>query len=154
MRFMSGEIHGHSGRRIPLQSRNILVLLELWHGSKFCIKVYPFWRNTKHSQGISLSWIISLWYFALSMLPFTFLWKDWPLLLMALQICTLAGNFTVVWINLAWFFTLCLRQYDNGVDCYDCEIQTNVNALCVHRMDISLCMILPHDITLKELEHA
>ena len=36
---------------------------------------------------------------------------------------------------------------DNGVDCYDCEIQTNVNALCAHRMDISLCMILPHDIT-------
>ena len=34
------------------------------------------------------------------------------------------------------------------------EIQTNVNALCAHRMDISLCMILPHDITLKELEHA
>ena len=32
------------------------------------------------------------------------------------------------------------------------EIQTNVNALCSHRRDISLCMILRHAITLKELE--
>ena len=44
-------------------------------------------------------------------------------------------------------------KHDNGVDCYDCEIQTNVNALCAHRMDISLCIILPHDRTLQELEH-
>ena len=29
-----------------------------------------------------------------------------------------------------------------GVDCNDCEIQTNVNALCSLRRDISLCMIL------------
>ena len=33
------------------------------------------------------------------------------------------------------------------------EIQTNVNALCSLRRDISLCMILRHAIILKELEH-
>ena len=87
-----------------------LVLFELWHGARSCINIYPFCRNITHSHVISLSWIISLWYFALSMLPFTFLWRYWPLLLMTPQICTLAGNFTVVWINLAWYFTFCLRQ--------------------------------------------
>ena len=44
-------------------------------------------------------------------------------------------------------------KHDNGVDCYDCEIQTNVNWLCSHRRDISLFMILRHSISLKELEH-
>ena len=65
-------------------------------------------------------------------------------LLMAPQTCTLAGNFKVVWIHLAWFsHSVCAKQ-DNGVDCYDCVIQTYVNALCSHRRDISLCMILRH----------
>ena len=45
-------------------------------------------------------------------------------------------------------------KHDNGVDCYDCEIQTPVNALCSHRRDISLCTILHHAITLKDLEHS
>ena len=37
------------------------------------------------------------------------------------------------------------------MDCYDREKQTHVNALCFHRWDISLCIILRHPITLKEL---
>ena len=46
------------------------------------------------------------------------------------------------------------ESHDNGVNCYDCEIQTHVKVLCSHRWDIALCMILPHAITLKELEHS
>ena len=45
-------------------------------------------------------------------------------------------------------------KHDNGIDCYDCDIQTNVNALCFHRRGMSLCMILRHAISLKELEHS
>ena len=40
-------------------------------------------------------------------------------------------------------------KHNNGVDCYDCEIQTHVNALWSHRRDMSLCMISCHAITLK-----
>ena len=39
-------------------SRNVLVLLELWHGVRSCIKIYPFCRNTTPSHVISKSWII------------------------------------------------------------------------------------------------
>ena len=45
-------------------------------------------------------------------------------------------------------------KHDNGVDCFDCGIQNNGNALCSHRRDIPLCMILRHSISLKELEHS
>ena len=110
MRFMSGKFPVNSSTGIPLQCRNILVLLELWHGARSCLKIYPFCLNTTHLDAMSISWIISLWYFALSMLPLTFLWRDRPLLLMAPQTWTLAGNFTVVWIHLAWYFAFCLRQ--------------------------------------------
>ena len=41
MGFMSSEFPGHSRMGIPLQSRNILVLLELWHGARSCIKYIP-----------------------------------------------------------------------------------------------------------------
>ena len=72
MEFMSGKFPGHSRMGIPLQSRNILVLLEFWHGARSCIKIYSFCRNTTHSHVISISRIISLWYFVLSMLSFIF----------------------------------------------------------------------------------
>ena len=38
MGFMSGEFPGHSRTGIPLQSMNILVLLDLWHGARSYIK--------------------------------------------------------------------------------------------------------------------
>ena len=44
-------------------------------------------------------------------------------------------------------------KHDYGVDCYYCEIQTRVNALCSHRRDIFLCMISRYDITVQVLEH-
>ena len=72
MGFMSGEFPGHSWLGIFYHSRNVLVLLELWHGMRSCINIYPSCRSKTHSRVISMSWIISLWYFALSMLPFTF----------------------------------------------------------------------------------
>ena len=43
-------------------------------------------------------------------------------------------------------------KHDNDVDCYDCVLQNNVNALCSHRRDISLCMIFRNSISLKQLE--
>ena len=43
-------------------------------------------------------------------------------------------------------------EHDYSVDCYDCEIQTHVNALCSHRRGISLCMISRYDIALKLLD--
>ena len=71
--------------------------------------------------------------------------------LMASQTCTLSGDFTVA-TSYDIAHSVCAKN-DNGVDCYDCEIQFNVNALCSNRRDISLCMILRHSISLKELEH-
>ena len=71
--------------------------------------------------------------------------------LMTTQTCTFSGDFTVATLyDIA--HSVCAK-HDNGVDCYDCEIQTNANALCSHRRDISLCMILRYSISLKELEH-
>ena len=43
-------------------------------------------------------------------------------------------------------------KHVNGVDCYNCEIQTYVNKLCSRRRDISLSMILHHFISLKQPE--
>ena len=51
---------------------------------------------------------------------------------MAPQTCTLAGLNT---LSMIFHIQFCAK-YDNGVDFYDCEIQTNVNALCVQRRDI------------------
>ena len=95
MGFMSRKFSGHSRMGIPLHSLNVLVILELWHGARSCIKLDPFFGNTTNSHNISIAWIISLWYFALSMLPFTFLGRDRHLLLMASQTCFLTGDFTV-----------------------------------------------------------
>ena len=71
MGLMSRKFSGHSRTGIPLHSLNFLVLLELWHGARACIKIYPFFGNITNSHNISIAWIISLWYFALSMLQFT-----------------------------------------------------------------------------------
>ena len=40
----------HSRRGVPLHSRNVLVLLDVWRGARSCIKIYNFFRNTKHSH--------------------------------------------------------------------------------------------------------
>ena len=95
MVFMSRQFPSHSRTGIPLHSWNVLVLLELWHGAVSCIKIYPFCGKTTHSRNISISLMISLWYFALSMLPFIFLWREMHLLLMVSQTCTLTCDFTV-----------------------------------------------------------
>ena len=142
MKFISCESPGHSRMGIPLQSRNVLLLLELWHVARSWIKTYPFCGNTTHSHFISISCSISLWYFALSLLPFIFLRRDMPLLLMATQTCTRTGDFTAQQDS---SYSVCAKHY-NGVNCYDSKIQTHVNVLCSHKRDISLCMILRHAI--------
>ena len=92
--LMSCQFPCHSIMGFPLQSWNVLVLLELWHGGISCIKIYPFCGNTTHSHNILLSWIILLWYSALSM-SIHFSLRDRHLLQMAPQTCTLTGDFTV-----------------------------------------------------------
>ena len=72
MVFVFRQFPSHSRTGIPLHSWNILVLLELLHGLRSCIKMYPICGNTTHSHYISISWIILLWYFVPFMLPFTF----------------------------------------------------------------------------------
>ena len=52
MEFMSVELSGHSKSGIPLHSRNIIVLLQLCHSARSCIKIYPFCRNTTHSMSL------------------------------------------------------------------------------------------------------
>ena len=53
--FMYSGFPGHSRMGIPLLSRNVLVLLELWHGTRSWIKIFPFCGNTAHSHFISIS---------------------------------------------------------------------------------------------------
>ena len=52
MEFISGEFPGHSRMGFPLHRRNVLhvALLELWHGTRPCIKIYPFSGNTHYSH--------------------------------------------------------------------------------------------------------
>ena len=54
MGFMSGKFPGHSRPGISLHSWHVLVLLELWHGARSCIKIYPFCRNTTHSRHFNI----------------------------------------------------------------------------------------------------
>ena len=107
---MSRQFPSHSRMGIPLHSWNVLVLLELLHGTISCIKIYRFWGDTTHSHNISIPQIISLWYFTLLMLPFIFLWREMHLLLIVSQTCTLTGNFAVAWMQIAWYSLFCLRQ--------------------------------------------
>ena len=45
-----GKFPDHSRRGDPLHSRNVQVLLELWHGARSCIKIYLFFGATTHSH--------------------------------------------------------------------------------------------------------
>ena len=50
MRFMSVKFPDNFKMVIPLHSRNVLVVLELWHGARACIKIYALCGNTTHSH--------------------------------------------------------------------------------------------------------
>ena len=50
MEFISSEFPGHSRTGIPLHWRNVLALLELWHGARSCIKIYHFCGNPTYSH--------------------------------------------------------------------------------------------------------
>ena len=50
MVFISGEYPDHSRTGIPLYSMNVLVILELLHGARSCIKIYLFCGTTTHSH--------------------------------------------------------------------------------------------------------
>ena len=54
------------------------------------------WEHNAFACHYNIMNNISIWYFAVSMLPFTLLRRDRPLLLMALQNSTLTDDFTVV----------------------------------------------------------
>ena len=72
MGFMSREFPGNSRTGFPLQSMNILVLLELLHGTISCIKYIPSVGTQSIHMHFNIINNIALVY-ALSMLPFTFL---------------------------------------------------------------------------------
>ena len=48
--FISGEYSGHYITIISLHSRHVLVLLELNHEARSCIKIYPFCGHITHSH--------------------------------------------------------------------------------------------------------
>ena len=50
MEFISGQFPGNFGTGMLLYSRNVLVLVELRHGVRSCIKIYPFCGNTTRSR--------------------------------------------------------------------------------------------------------
>ena len=50
MEFTPGEFLGHSRTGITLHSRNVLVLLEIWHCARSYINLYPSCGNTTHSH--------------------------------------------------------------------------------------------------------
>ena len=50
LEFISSEFPGHSRTGIPLHSRNVLALLELWHGARSCIKICHFCGNPTYSH--------------------------------------------------------------------------------------------------------
>ena len=50
MVFISSEYPDHSRTGIPLYSMNVLVMLELLHGARSCIKIYLFCGTTTHSH--------------------------------------------------------------------------------------------------------
>ena len=45
-----GKFPGHSRRGDLLHSRNVQVLLELWHGARSCIKIYHLFGAATHLQ--------------------------------------------------------------------------------------------------------
>ena len=50
MEFISGEYPGHFRTIISLHSRHVLVVLELYHETRSCIKIYPFCGHITHSH--------------------------------------------------------------------------------------------------------
>ena len=50
MELISGEYPGHFRTIISLHSRHVLVLLELYHEARSCIKIYPFCEHITHSH--------------------------------------------------------------------------------------------------------
>ena len=50
MELISGKNPGYLRTGISLQSRDVLVLLDLWNGTGSCIKTHPFFGNTMHSH--------------------------------------------------------------------------------------------------------
>ena len=44
------QIPGYFRTCISLHSMNVLVLLDLWNGTRSCIKIYTFFGNTTHSH--------------------------------------------------------------------------------------------------------
>ena len=50
MEFISGEYPGHFRTIISLHSKHVLVLLELYHEARSCIKIYPFCGHITHSH--------------------------------------------------------------------------------------------------------
>ena len=50
MEFISPEFPSHFITGFSLHSMQVLVLLELLHGARSCIKIYPFCGNTTHSH--------------------------------------------------------------------------------------------------------
>ena len=49
-KLISGEYPGHIRTIVSLHSRHVLVLLELYHVTRSCIKIYPFCGNITHSH--------------------------------------------------------------------------------------------------------
>ena len=47
-KLISGEYPGHFRTIISLHSRHVLVLLELYHVARSCIKIYPFCGHITH----------------------------------------------------------------------------------------------------------
>ena len=50
MELISGKFPSYFRTGISLHSRNFLILLDLWKGTRSCIKIYPFCGNTTHSH--------------------------------------------------------------------------------------------------------
>ena len=134
-----GIFPAHSRRGVPLHSMNVLVLLELWHGARLCIKIHHFFGNTTHwhesvfcshnnrhhakyIQTTVKSQVSVQVLGAISRREI--LWEKWM----------------VSWImgNTRWYYS----WYWNHI------------ALCSNRRAISVCMISRYAITLKVVEHS
>ena len=126
MGFMFLRFPGHSRTGFLLHSRNVIVLLELWQVARSWMKIYhnAFTFHLNIMNNIALV-------FPLSILPFTFLRSDRPLLLMAPRLAHLLAILQQSEYTLQDSSYSVCTKHDNGVDCYNCIF-----------------------LTLKELEHS
>ena len=153
MGFMSGEYPGHSRTGIPLYSMNVLVILELLQEARSCIKIYPFCGTTTHSHE-SIFHVITI---------------DTIVVLAAnrmrnIMLCiqtTLKLPVSVqVWGAISNRGLSFLRKLNGNMDSAKYQgdvfmiLKWEVNALCSHRRNISLCMVSRHATRLKVLEHS